>query len=254
MKPVSIFWTGGWDSTFRVLNLLVLKQSVVQPYYLIDRQRGSFATEIYTISQLKNILVKRFPECESRLLPTMIHEVNDIKVNATITEQFERLKAIGHLGSQYDWLARFAEEMGVFDLELAIHRDDKAHAFLEHFVTRESDSTGAYYRLRSDATNPDLQIFRYFRFPLFDMTKLEMQRLSATYGFGDIMERTWFCHYPLRSGAPCGTCNPCLYTREEGLVRRIGLVGRMRFHLKALKRLAVTSGEDLKSSILKRST
>ena len=38
---VNILWTGGWDSTFQLLSLLLLHGRKVTPYYLIDAERLS---------------------------------------------------------------------------------------------------------------------------------------------------------------------------------------------------------------------
>lgn len=227
---VHLLWTGGWDSTFRLLVVLLQQQKVVQPYYLIDCDRPSFGTEIRTLRTIRNMLVKQSPECQARLLPVIFKEISEIAPNPTLTKQYRRLSTLGHLGPQYEWLARFADDAQLFDLELAIHKDDKAHRFLEHAVVRESANTDSFYRLQDNPPNPDLQLFRYFKFPLFDRTKLEMQRISASYGFEAIMEHTWFCHTPLWDNSPCGTCGPCRYTREEGLSRRISLKGQARYY------------------------
>ena len=71
---------------------------------------------------------------------------------------------------------------------------------------------------------------------LFDMTKRHMQAEARLSGFDDLMNLTWFCHRP-RKGAPCGTCNPCIYTIEEGLGERVPLAGRVRYHLRVVPRL-----------------
>ena len=69
-------------------------------------------------------------------------------------------------------------------------------------------------------------VFSCFRFPVFSLTKVDMHALSQKAGFDDIMELTWFCHAPRPNFRPCGICNPCLYTMEEGLSRRIPLTSR----------------------------
>ena len=45
-----------------------------------------------------------------------------------------------------------------------------------------------------------------------------MRTQARQAGFDEIMSLTWFCHRP-RHGQPCGTCNPCIYTIEEGTRR-----------------------------------
>ena len=32
-KKINIFWTGGYDSTFRLCYLLIMEKKIVQPYY-----------------------------------------------------------------------------------------------------------------------------------------------------------------------------------------------------------------------------
>ena len=36
-----VLWTGGWDSTFRVLYLVLVEKCQVQTYYIIDPFRWS---------------------------------------------------------------------------------------------------------------------------------------------------------------------------------------------------------------------
>lgn len=47
-----------------------------------------------------------------------------------------------------------------------------------------------------------------------------MEAVAKKNNFSHIMEETWFCHTPY-NGKPCGICNPCKYTKEEGLGRRV---------------------------------
>ena len=70
-------------------------------------------------------------------------------------------------------------------------------------------------------------LFGRFSFPLFETSKLDMARMAGEYGWNDIMHMTWFCHRPGKDQQPCGRCNPCLYTIEEGLGWRIPKAQRM---------------------------
>jgi hypothetical protein len=62
---------------------------------------------------------------------------------------------------------------------------------------------------------------------LFEVTKLDMAREADDRGWRPFMDMTWFCHSPIR-GKPCGICNPCLYTIEEGLGDRLPRLSRVR--------------------------
>src|SRR5690606_27941094 len=86
------------------------------------------------------------------------------------------------------------------------------------------------------AGDPRYELFKYFRFPLFDKTKRQMRAEAAAAGFDELMALTWFCHRPVR-GEPCGRCNPCIYTIEEGLADRVPWRGRLRYRLRVLPRL-----------------
>jgi len=35
-EPINLFWTGGWDSTFRLIQLVFVNKKTVHPYYIID--------------------------------------------------------------------------------------------------------------------------------------------------------------------------------------------------------------------------
>jgi hypothetical protein len=50
------------------------------------------------------------------------------------------------------------------------------------------------------------------------------------------MELTWFCHRPIR-GEPCGVCNPCIYTIQEGLGVRVPASGRRRYRMRVMPRI-----------------
>jgi hypothetical protein len=242
-KITNMLWTGGWDSTFRLLDLVLIKGSKVRPYYIIDSDRLSTGTEIRTMKSIKQTLFKEYPNTKDLLLPTEFKEVFDIKTNASITRHFKEIRHGNHfIGSQYEWLARFADEYEIMDLELSIHKDDKAHKALEQFTTQFFDGDELCYRVKeSSYTSSEYILFRYFKFPIFNLSKLDIENIAKKNGFYDIMEHTWFCHNPRRNNSPCGICKPCTYTIEEGLSRRIPLKGRIMYHLKtkkALKRIA----------------
>ena len=229
-QAIRLLWTAGWDSTFRLLDALLVRGKAVHPYYLVDPGRPSTPNERRAMERIAAELAAKHPAAAARLAAPVVSNVTDLLPDADVTARFERLRARSHLGGQYDWLARFATQHGLTDLELAIHRDDRAAEFLQSHVVREDNGGDAYFRLRDDPADADLRIFERFRFPVFDKTKGDMQRAARERGFADLMELTWFCHIPTPDGQPCGRCNPCRYTIEEGLARRIPLRTRLRNH------------------------
>jgi hypothetical protein len=231
---VRLLWTGGWDSTFQLLRLLLVHGKHVTPYYLMRERRPSTPVEVATMARIRSALNDRFPATRTLLHPTRFFDVARIAPDPAITDAYEHALQQRHLGRQYEWLAWFCVEQRIDEIELCIHRDDKAHAVLDPFVI-EADEGAGYRTHRFDARHRGRRedaaelhrLFRHFSFPLFETTKLEMASEAQSRGWQPIMDMTWFCHSPLR-GKPCGICNPCLYTIEEGLGHRLPRWSRIR--------------------------
>ena len=235
MDTAHVLWTGGWDSSFRVLDLVLVRHTTVQPWYIIDEKRASSGKEIDTMLALRARIAERDADAAARLLPTRYCEKNALPADPLIKSQFHRLTKQAKLGTQYKWLADFAVAECLDELELSVHREDKAHAFLEPNVRLADTSYGPTYRLQEPVDDPDVMLFKRFRFPLLDWTKPEMATYAAKHDFEDLMEHTWFCHAP-KGGRPCGMCPPCGFTMAEGLKRRVPAPRRFKRHLRSVKR------------------
>ena len=224
-----LLWTGGWDSTFQLLRLLLLQRRPVVPFYLLDSTRPSTDVEIATMRRIRERLAQLHPHTRDLLAQTRFFKVADLADDAAIDQAFRRSLQQAFMGNQYGWLARFCRQQDIDDMQLCIHRDDKAHAVIEPYVIRVADPDGeTNYRFDPNFAQTDqYALFGRFSFPLFETSKLEMARVAGEYGWNDVMHMTWFCHRPRRDQQPCGRCNPCLYTIEEGLGWRIPASSRM---------------------------
>lgn len=211
-----LLWTGGWDSTFRLLDLVLVRQLSVQPHYIVDPGRRSASKELATMDNIRDAIAAISPDASVRILPNIVTDLRDLRPDAEITASFQRLRQAAHLGSQYDWLARYADQRNIVGLELAIHRDDRAHAF----VTRQV----------APAVPADInRIFGAFEFPLLDRTKRGMRDDAARRGLSHVLDLTWFCFSG--NAEPCGVCAPCRYTIQEGLGYRLPIRSRARYYL-----------------------
>lgn len=248
--PVThLLWTGGWDSTFRLLELLLEQGRVVQPHYLEDPSRPSTAIEIETMALIRGTLALQHPRSRELLLPTQFHRVWELPDDPGLDAAFAQARASAFMGDQYAWLARFCRVQHLPGLELCIHRDDKAHAVLERFVVADGEGEARTWRCDpARAGSAEHTLFGDFAFPLFDSSKLDMARRAREQGWHGLMAMTWFCHRP-RDGQPCGCCNPCLYTIEEGLGWRIP---RRRRAISALYRVFVRPLRPLAKAVLQR--
>jgi hypothetical protein len=229
-----LLWTGGWDSTFRLLWLVLREQRRVQPYYIVDnlKHRPAVPEERTAMERIRRRLAERYPDAAVRLFDTIECRLVDIDADTETFRYYERCLATGFIGGQYEWLARYCRQHDIADMELSIHRDDKARELLAGLIDPNArDQLDPRF-----AGDYRYELFKTFRFPLFDMTKRHMQAEAKLAGFDDLMNLTWFCHRP-RKGAPCGTCNPCIYTIEEGLAERVPLAGRVRYRLRVVPRL-----------------
>lgn len=212
----NMLWTGGWDSTFRLLQSVLEDRVKVTPIYLIDEERRSVGVELATIQKIKEAVFAVSPDARNYINPTQYYSISDIPRSPAISNGFERIRDKAYIGSQYDWLARFCEWQLLEGLELCIHRDDKAHTIVAALI--RADGEAALDPKFSDTD--EYEVFKYFSFPILNLSKKEMADISRQRGWDTIMSMTWFCHRPLM-GQPCGMCNPCLYTIDEGLAWRI---------------------------------
>lgn len=231
-EPTEIFWTGGWDSTFQVLRLLLERNRRVRPYYLIDASRSSTLLEIQAMDSIRASLFREFTWTRERLEPTQFCSVADIPQDEEIARAFQMIRARRHMGGQYDWLARFCKHRNLSGVELSILQNERANA--DHFCLRaymsEADEAGDHaWRIAPRyAHTPEYRLFRYYTFPLFGFGKMDMRNIVASKGWDPFMNSTWFCHRPGRRRQPCGTCNPCLMTFREGMGYRMSPLSRLK--------------------------
>ncbi len=119
--------------------------------------------------------------------------------------------------------------MNVWDLELSIETRSPGffNSYVKPYIIRVKDGDSFNFQLQENLPNPEIKFFKYFRYPIHELSKLDLQKLAIGHQFIDIMNYTWFCHSP-QNGVPCGVCSPCRITMAEGLRRRIPLKSQMR--------------------------
>ena len=233
-ESLMLLWTGGWDSTFRLIQIVLLLKKNVQPFYIIDPDRGSVRHEMIAMQKIKKEITKKFPEAGARILPTQFIELNLIDENRVITGSYNKICETYPIGIQYDWLARFADQSDVRDIELTI---EKGLGNMNNLLNRILDFSGGKksfgFRIKPELEDTYFHtVFRYFSFPVIDIYKSDMIRIAKENNFFDIMEKTWFCHNPLPNNMPCGVCTPCTQVVKEGMAFRLPLYSRIRYHFR----------------------
>lgn len=228
-KVVNLLWTSGWDSTFRLLELLILKKKIVQTYYLIDHNRLSLRQEIMAMKKIKDALFAKYPETKPLFLPTKFYAVVDLQPNIEISRTFKHLASIARLGNQYEWISLFAEQYGFNDLEMSVFANLKSKEGLSFFLIDNTEriimnGEHTYIVKKNTAL---YSLFKYYQFPIIGLSKVEIGEIAKNNGFYDILLNSWFCLYPTKHGQPCGKCKPCEIAINDNLSFRLPMRGRL---------------------------
>lgn len=227
---VDLLWTGGWDSTFRLIEL-ARAGKVIQPYYISNQDRGSLPKELRVMTKLRDEVNERFASGVVKDIEVFNKE--DIAIYDDIAHSYRSLLKRGWVGDQYVYIASFARMQKISYLELSIERaalGDRQRTNIPCVENTVVDSLGR--RVISEKAPSDLfGLFGDFSFPVVTLTKDDMRRQAEQWGALDLLNQTWFCHNPFR-GKPCGTCNPCVHTLESGLAYRFSAVSLVRYRIK----------------------
>ena len=223
-KTIEILWTGGLDSTFRVVQLSMLPVKI-QPYY-IRTNRKSESMELNAIEEISKILRQK-PATRCELLPLIKIQMNERIISEEITNAYHRIKKQRHLGSQYEYLGSFAtKHQGI---EIGIENWNGFHNKFGCLTKVTSDQIGDFYIYDLERSPKELHVlFQNYHFPIAFMTKLEIKEKYIAWGTKDLMELTWFCYTPI-DGQPCGKCRPCILTIEAGMKERFSKKALFRY-------------------------
>ena len=214
-------WTGGLDSTYTII-VYSRYDIEIQPYYL-RHGRKSEKYELDAMRELnKDILAHE--GTRAKILPLIIIEEGDIPRDSEVEEAYGKLKAEGGLGSQYDWIARYARRADVKGLYYSpvkpLSDSSKFRSCIEANggYTEIKNSVGrSVFVIDPERSTRELKlVFGDFNLSeTFDMTKQDEEKALREMGYGNLIEKTWFCHTPVL-GRPCGYCHPCETTIEAG--------------------------------------
>lgn len=226
-----ILWTGGWDSTFRLLQLVLIEKIDVQPIYIKDADRKSNTKELEAIDAILKKIALNYPEATNKISPLLIIDKNQIVIDSYLQESYDKICKSQKIGAQYLWIASFCKQNNIDSIELSIEKDNRVDSFYNFilpFFKENLPNPNSF--LKEEIT----RIFNYFNFNLFEVTKVDILNISKENGWMEIMNLTWFCHKP-KNNKPCGKCKPCLTAFTEGLKFRIPANRRIYSYIKLLK-------------------
>lgn len=227
MKQVNILWTGGWDSTYRIVELS-LQEVIVNPIYCVDKSRKSYEKEISSMKEILSELRKK-PNTKSTINDITFIEINDIPENPEITMAFHRICDKVKLGSQYEWIARLALQYPM--IEIGVEKPSGEYSGIVTAVKNEGDFlyNGETYVVDSAISSEDIKlVFGGMSFPIVNTTESEMLEYIRLIGYEDVMKKIWFCHNPIKN-QPCGFCRPCQQKIECGMGWLLSVSAQQRY-------------------------
>lgn len=212
---VYLFWTGGYDSTFRLCQLSIIEKRIIQPIYLIGAEldnnknstknkRKNVKEELNSMKIIRKKIFEKFPDCKKYILPLKIF--NNIELSPLVKKNMMELyhkNFISRPTTQYGTLAQVTINLNK-KVELCSERHSKSIMcnliFGKDYCSKKSNK-------KKIINCP--KIFKNFVFPIGNYTKEDMLEESKKYNFNDILFLTWSCWYPI-DGKPCKKCPMCL--------------------------------------------
>lgn len=222
---IDLLWTGGWDSTFRLLQLARVGAEI-QPHYIRNPDRSSLKKELHAMNEIRRKVIDKFPEAHVREIEIFDHY--ELSISEEFTQAHKNLSSIGSLGTQYIYLASYCKQKDIKNIELSIEKKPQSKPeVLPCLENTELDQNSR--RVISHSVGKDLQcLFGHFSFPLLSLTKVDMLEDAKKHDLLEILNMTWFCHQPI-FGKPCGICFPCTSALEEGHKYRFSALPLARY-------------------------
>jgi 7-cyano-7-deazaguanine synthase in queuosine biosynthesis len=239
MERINILWTGGFDSTFRICQLSLLPVEI-QAYYISAGKRSE-PQELEAMALITD-QINKHPLKRCKLLALDVVKLEDIEPDQQIKDAYNKIRKEVVIGTQYEWLARFARQEGIHP-ELGFEKDEASPLdayFKEKGTIRElsiplegGEDTLDYCEFDPDQTSEALTLlFGQLRFglPLYKMNKLQTVEAFKLIGYESVMPLTWFCAFPFH-GKPCGLCNPCATVMKTGMSFRMPFLSKVLYYM-----------------------
>lgn len=240
---VDLLWTGGWDSTFRLLQILLHEKKSVQPYYVIDPARNSTGVEIQFRDALKKEIFTRYPHAEKLFRPTIFINIEAIEPDEEIRDAYLKLKQHVPIGDQHEWLPRFCKQHQIFEMEMSTENGstpEELWANARYLKNHFADDPASLSEKERFLYTTSKTLYKYFRFPVVHYSKQDMLAKAKKNDWLPILSKTWFCYQPLyipmKGYVPCGNCVTCKYLIRINFDWRIPFYSKWIQKLKKLKK------------------
>lgn len=219
-----LYLTGGFDSSFRLCEMLINENKIVQPIYVslvLDNDciteetcdklwlRRNRKEEKKAMNKIFNKLKERYPKVKRLLLP--LKEITEPITDNQFNHEFEELFYNNNLWPkkrkkhQYLFLAKYAfyHKINIDIGVLGIHHNSKFAKFLKKNLFKKYEGPHLNYEI-IDKSHP----IGYLNFPLYGRTKEKLLDKAKAHNYHDILTLTWSCWFP-KDGKPCKVCPMC---------------------------------------------
>lgn len=206
---IYLFWTGGFDSTYRLLELIT-QNKYIQPIYVmcpnldsvIDFKRQNVNIEIKTMKKIRKKIYQYFPDKQKYLLPTRY--ITSIKLSPQIAQKYIHITTVQHNFSrgitQYERLTQYSY-VHPYPIELGL---EKCRTGMDRLTYKYRNGDVIDF----NRAPSEYSIFKNLRFPIAHLTKYDMIELSKKNNTYEILKLSWSCWFPIND-KPCGKCNMC---------------------------------------------
>lgn len=236
-KVVNLLWSGGWDGTFRFLQLCQY-DVVIQPIYVFDHKRKSAPYEMKAMKEIMAVAKERFkakinkPKVYKKTW--ILKNCNDEEIIDCFTYLYNKYK----VGYQYKWFALLCKYLNIKCESAVVHQ---YHGKVENAISEEGVMQiiendwlpDRYCVLPKGGYDPVYCLLGNLILPVIRYTKTDEERIARENGWMDIMNMSWFCHSPI-NGKPCGLCGPCDDAMNTGMEWRMPVEAKIRYRCRLI--------------------
>ena len=227
-RIVHILWTGGLDSTYRIVELSRQK-CVIQPHYVIVN-RLNIEYELKAISEITNIL-SNDKRTIAEIRPVKTFPKSELEEYADIQQAYELLREMKNFKSQqYPLLTRYARQKKLkLEIGIQFSRNGSVVKVVDESFLMDCPDNDDEMMIDPEKGSQEwasYTLFQDFLFPksLYHKTKREEIEELKRLGYDEVLKKVWTCFRPVL-GMPCGHCFACTSARKEGAGELIPTVG-----------------------------
>ena len=206
-----LFMTGGYDSVFRLCQLVITDNMPVQPIYLNIPDTDGFRVRRRNINFEIQSMRKVIKELSQMGYGHMIYPLQIVTSCALSSKvrdagnKFYKAGTFNRPVTQYIYMAEVSLQMNKV-IETGVLCSDGGAIYKT--VGDIIDPKDKMININKTRNEMEL-IFRNLKFPLCGISKKQMLEIAKRDGYEHILHLTISCWYPNKNGKPCRKCTMC---------------------------------------------